>query len=270
MNRSPKNSQTGWLNIDQELVLILTATINIKGMPKAYPTIPEQRQEDYYNALRYYINYHPRIKKILFVENSGWPLDRLRETSKDNPHKKQVEFISLELNDFPRNFGKGYGETLLIEQGILKSELIQESSYIAKITGRIYLLNMTDIIESVINPFECLCDFKWPIWQQLRDKKNNPPYADTRFIIFSKSFYEIYLQPMHKNHQQGCFYSEHQYYKAINSASQLTNVCKRFPIEPEFSGIAGHFQGKDYNSRSEQLKRAVRILTRQTMPWLYL
>lgn len=270
MNGLRTNSQAGWLNIEQELVLLLTATINIKGMPNAYPTVPEQRQEDYYNSLKYYINFHPRIKKILFVENSGWPLDRLQETTQENPHNKQIEFISLDANDFPRDFGKGYGETLLIEQGILKSALVKESSYIAKITGRIYLLNMTDILERVKSPFECLCDFKWPIWQQLQNKQNNPSYADTRFLVFSKCFYESYLQPMHKNHQQGCFYSEHQYYQAINLASQSANVCKRFPVEPKFSGIAGHFEGKDYNSRSEQLKYAIRVLTRQTMPWLYL
>jgi hypothetical protein len=118
MNASRTSFQAGWLNLEQELVLLLTATINIKGMPKAYPTVPEQRQEDYYNSLKYYINFHPRIKKILFVENSGWPLERLQETTQENPHNKQIEFISLDANDFPRNFGKGYGETLLIEQGI--------------------------------------------------------------------------------------------------------------------------------------------------------
>jgi hypothetical protein len=129
---------------------------------------------------------------------------------------------------------------------------------------------MTDILEAIKHQFECLCDFKWPILQQLRNKQNNPSYADTRFLVFSKYFYERYLHPMHKNHQQGCFYSEHRYYQAINLASQSANVCKRFPVEPKFSGIAGHFEGKDYNSRSEQLKYAIRVLTRQTMPWLYL
>jgi hypothetical protein len=65
MNASRTSFQAGWLNLEQELVLLLTATINIKGMPKAYPTVPEQRQEDYYNSLKYYINFHPRIKKVL-------------------------------------------------------------------------------------------------------------------------------------------------------------------------------------------------------------
>jgi hypothetical protein len=43
MNASRTSFQAGWLNLEQELVLLLTATINIKGMPKAYPTVPEQR-----------------------------------------------------------------------------------------------------------------------------------------------------------------------------------------------------------------------------------
>lgn len=98
------------LNIEQDFALILTASIDIKGMPKAYPTVAEQRQEDYYNSVKYYVNNQPRIQKIIFIENSGWPLDRVQEAIKDNPHNKKVEFISLNCNDFPRQLGKGYGE----------------------------------------------------------------------------------------------------------------------------------------------------------------
>jgi hypothetical protein len=85
------------LSLERDLVLLLTATIDIKGMPKAYPTVPEQRQRDYGNSLRYYLDNHPRVQKILFVENSGWPLDRLREVAGENPLGKQVEFISSKI-----------------------------------------------------------------------------------------------------------------------------------------------------------------------------
>ncbi len=40
------------MKIHEDLALLLTATIDIKGMPKAYPTGDEQRQEDYYNSLK--------------------------------------------------------------------------------------------------------------------------------------------------------------------------------------------------------------------------
>ncbi|MGD1700237.1 hypothetical protein [Dapis sp. BLCC M229] len=73
------------LNIEYDLALVLTATIDIKGMPKAYPTVAEQRQNDYYNSIQYYVNHQPQIRKIIFIENYGWPLEPLKEAIQDNP-----------------------------------------------------------------------------------------------------------------------------------------------------------------------------------------
>lgn len=83
------------LNIEENFALLLTATIDVQGMPKAYPTSPEEREENYFNSLKFYINNHPRIRKIIFVENSGWSLDRVQQAVENNPYSKEVEFISL-------------------------------------------------------------------------------------------------------------------------------------------------------------------------------
>lgn len=255
------------------LVLFLTATIDIKGMPKAYPTVPEMRQEDYFNSLNYYINNHPKIRKIVFVENSGWPLSRVKEATLENPYGKEVEFISLNSNDFPRHYGKGYGEISLMDQGIQQSKLIQESTYIAKITGRIRLLNLTEILESVSSPYDCLCDLKdqgWMLKRYLFRERTASPYSDTRFLVFKKDFYFKYFQPLVSNHQNGCFYMESKIYQGIQAAKPYEQVIERFPIEPKFSGIAGHFQGKDYNSPREQAKFTIRSFARQVAPWIHL
>lgn len=272
MKISSKIKSTEPLNIEQDLALLLTATIDIKGMPKAYPTVPEQRQEDYYNSLKYYITHHPRIRKIVFVENSGYPLDRVREAVRENPYQKEVEFISLTCNDFPRKFGKGYGESLLIEQGFANSNLIREVKYIAKITGRIYLLNLTEILENVRDYYDCLCDFKDQgyILKRIFGEKTASPNSDTRFLVFSKEVYWQYFQPLHQQHKQGCFYFETQYYQAIRQAQNEFKVISRFPIEPKFRGIAGHFQGKDYGSKPEQFKYLIRSVVRQVAPWIHL
>jgi hypothetical protein len=263
-------SRADSLNIERDVVLLMTATIDIKGMPNAYPTVAEQRQEDYYRSLRYYVTHHPRLKKIVFVENSGWPLDRVREAIEENPHRKRVEFVSLNCNDFPRVFGKGYGESLLMERGILLSELVKESKYIAKITGRIYLQNLTTILESFNTYHQCFCDFKEPYYKRLTRDSQAISYADTRFLVFSRSFYTRYLQQMHNTHREGCFYSEHQYRRAIELASRSTPVLCRFRVEPKFAGIAGHFHGKNYSGPSERVKFQIRSLCRFWLPWLYL
>lgn len=56
------------LNIENDVALLLTASIDIKGMPRATPSVPEQREEDYFNSLQYYVTNHPKVRRILFVK----------------------------------------------------------------------------------------------------------------------------------------------------------------------------------------------------------
>lgn len=260
------------MKIHDDLALLLTATIDIKGMPKAYPTAAEQRQEDYHNTLKYYVNNYPRIQKIVFVENSGYSLARVKEAIKNNPYNKQVEFISLNCNDYPRFLGKGYGESLLIEKGIEKSQIIKTVTHVAKITGRIYLLNLTEILEKVPEPYDCLCDFKDQGWlvKRLLGEFTARPNSDTRLLVFSKHLYYQYFQALHNREMSECFYFELEYYQAILQAQKQFKVINRFPLEPKFRGIAGHFSGKDYGSKPEQVKYILRSVIRKIAPWIHL
>jgi hypothetical protein len=264
-------------NIEQDFALFLTATIDIKGMPKAYPTVSEIRQEDYFNSLRYYVCCQPQVRKIIFVENSGWSLERVKQAVANNPHNKEVEFISLNCNDFPRRLGKGYAESLLLEKGLEESKLIHTVTHFAKLTGRIYLTNMTELLTSVQQPYDCLCDYKDQGWRlkRLAGEKSASPHCDTRFLVFRKEFYTEYIKPLHQRHREragesACFYLESQFYQAIKSAAGSKTVISRFPIEPDFRGVAGHFGGKNYSSSKERTKFKMRSLMRKTTPWLHL
>jgi hypothetical protein len=265
------------MKIEQDFALLLTATIDIKGMPKAYPTVPEQRQEDYFNSLKYYVNNHPQVRKIIFVENSGWSLDRVKQAVEENPYNKQVEFISLNCNEFPRKLGKGYGECLLIEKGLEQSSLIKTVTHFAKITGRIYLQNMSNILTIAPVAYDCLCDYKdhGYIFKRLGTDKSASPHCDTRFLVFSKSFYDKYIRLVHQKHREkygenSNFYIETQFYQAIKNAETQAKIISRFPIEPDFRGIAGHFGGKDYSSPPERTKFLIRSLLRKLTPWLHI
>jgi hypothetical protein len=61
-------------SIIDDTLLLLTASINPNGMPGAILD-SGQRLQDYKAAFSYYLENHPRVSKILFAENSGWPLD---------------------------------------------------------------------------------------------------------------------------------------------------------------------------------------------------
>jgi hypothetical protein len=89
-------------------------------------------------------------------------------------------------------------------------------------------------------------------------------------MVFSKEFYLQNIKPLHNNYQNGCFYIETQFYQAIKKLEDGKRVIFRFPIEPDFHGIAGHFGGKDYSSPKERAKFLIRSQTRKVLPWVHL
>ena len=252
-------------SIIDDTLLLLTASINPNNMPGAILDT-KQRLQDYKAAFTYYLENHPRVSKILFAENSGWPLDEIKEISKSNPHNKQIEFLSLDINNFPREFGKGYGELNLITEAINRSRLAKETRYVAKVTGRLLITNLSQLLERVSGPLELQCDLRdHPVYEWLR-----LPYCgrqcDTRLIVFTPIFFAKHLEHLIAGHEQGEFCIEHKFYHTIKPIDDGKNIVCRFPIEAIYSGLAGH-KGKNYSGVMEIFKQTVRGLCRKTCPW---
>ncbi|MGB5595650.1 MAG: hypothetical protein WBM62_16670 [Crocosphaera sp.] len=273
-------SSNQWLDIENNFALILTATICVDNIPRVYPADKKVREQQYIETLTYYLHHHPRLKKIIFIENSASCLNNIKQVMLDNPYHKKVEFISLDTNLYYSSKGKGFGECLLMQEGLKQSEIIQTVTHFGKITGRIFLENITHILETIPANFDCICDYKdqgYRIKKALFNKQGNP-FCDTRFIAFSKQFYSQYLEDLHTHFSETFpkeyFCIEVEYYKKIHSLEEQANIIKRFKIEPKFVGISGHsggktYGGKDYNSFPEQLKYKMRIIARKLIPSLH-
>src|SRR5262245_42555503 len=138
------------MKIESDFVLLLTASVDPKGMPGLTEPHSRDREKTYLKCLEYYLRNHPRVQNIVFAENSGSPMDRFREIAVlANTYAKDIELISLDCNDFPREKGKSFGELLLIEKAFEQSRLIRRSKYIGKMTGRNLLLNLSDLLASI-------------------------------------------------------------------------------------------------------------------------
>jgi len=246
--------------------LLLSACINPKGMPDAILDV-KRRISDYKAALNYYITNHQKVSRIVFVENSGWPLDEIRKVSEVNPYGKELEFVSLDMNDYPREFGKGWGEHHLIGSALELSALALKTRYVAKMTGRIFLSNISQILQRIRGPIELLCDFRdHPLYEWLHLPYPGR-YCDTRFIVFTKEFFQINLSMLSEYHIAGQFSMEENYYRAIKPLERGNTVICRFPVEPKYRGIAGH-GSKNYSSTKEITKQTVRGLCRKICPFL--
>jgi len=256
-----------------DVAILFTATIRINsGLAGVTAPDPHLREEEYAENLRYFLREHPRLRKLVFAENSGWPLDRLREiAAAANPHGKEVEMVQLACNDFPGSYGKGYGEALLIDRALAASRLVRETRWIAKMTGRQRVLNMTRLLERAPARFDLLCDLRDHGFFERFGIPAAGRWCDTRFFVFTLPFFDAHLRTLYTAPRpEGREYNlEDSYYHAIRALLDdpggERRVIPRFPIEPRYRGHAGHWH-KDYGSPRQRVKQALRAAGRQLLP----
>ena len=130
--------------------ILLTACIDPKGM--AFTTLQDKevRLLQYLNALDYYL--HNTNLKIVFVENTGYDISKEYKQAIDN---KRLEVLTFQGNDYDKTLGKGYGEALIIRYALEHSHLLQQTSNIIKITGRLIISNIATLMKQC-NTSDCV------------------------------------------------------------------------------------------------------------------
>jgi hypothetical protein len=83
-------------------LLVLTATItppdNVPNLKRSNPTL---RRNDYFEALKHYLELSDKVVDRIFIENSQSDLSDLQELAKQIGKRKRVEFISFYGLDYP-------------------------------------------------------------------------------------------------------------------------------------------------------------------------
>ena len=95
---------------------------------------PAIRLLDYQQAAPFWLSYpDPRTRRILFIENSGYPLDSLEAIAdSENPLHKVTEFISLNCNWYPETSHHGYAEMRMLDLGLQQSRLQRETTHMIR------------------------------------------------------------------------------------------------------------------------------------------
>jgi len=169
---------------NSEPCLILTATIDPKGMTLLVRSKIEDRLNDYKKSFTKWLA-NPYVKKLIFVENSGYDLSFFEELKK-NYKSKDIEIISCKTNnDYPRHLGKGYGESLCLKEIVEKSNLFKNSKNFIAVTGRHYVKNYEDFIK----------EFKKSEKDIFLNLRDNLKFADTNCYGGSSKFLINYLLP---------------------------------------------------------------------------
>ncbi len=222
-----------------DFALILVCTIDPKDMPHLVRKDVKTRLEDYKKSFKFWTN-NNLIKKIIFIENSGYDISYFRNMSKSISNKK-IEFISSNSNNtFDKNLGKGYGHYLSLKEIFDSSELAKDTNYFIDVTGRHVVKNFKLILEDIkLNESD--------IYINLTDFLK---FADTNIYAGSKKFFNNYIIPEAKktndnlnNIYENCV--ANAALKAISSGMTLSKT----PIYADIDGYIGT-NGKKYRQNT--------------------
>lgn len=124
-----------------DTVILMTATVFPNGMGYTALQDPEVRASQYIEAIEFYLR--ETDLDIVFCENTGVNLlDRVASPEKH----ERLEYISFCGNDYDRRRGKSYGEGVIVSYALQHSTRLRGCSYVIKITGRVKIHNLSDML----------------------------------------------------------------------------------------------------------------------------
>lgn len=255
--------------------LVMTAAVNPRGMSGLSVNDVSERESQYLGTLQFYLQ-NDAIGEVVFIENSGHDLAAFRELVTKYPQKR-VEFISCDLNSYPRQLGKSYGEQLTLDYASEHSELVRTSGGFFKVTGRFPILNIGKMLVEAEKrqPWELFCDNKdHPIYDWLHNGWTGHA-CDTRFFGVTIEFYmrHFHGRAAELDDSQNRLI-EFMFFETAKKVSAECKVIRRFHTEPEYAGKAGHVQTallqvNDYSGTIAKCKRRIRQLGRWIVPWFW-
>jgi hypothetical protein len=145
---------------ENNITIILTCTVNVNiDKDNLVQTCPKERANTYVKSILQWLN--DTTFNIIVVENSDYSFEELN-TEKEK-YNSRFEIIKFNENThenaqyLKNNKSKGDSEIFSINYAFDKSNLIQSSHFIIKVTGRYFIPTLEDYLhEFNLNEYECL------------------------------------------------------------------------------------------------------------------
>jgi hypothetical protein len=215
---------------DGRVIVLLTACVNPGNVVNVVRRDPDVRAGDYSRALRKWIRVN-EIDGVVFCENSGADLTPIKELATAVGHTAQVEFLSFNGQDFDPSLGKGFGEMNIIRYAIDHSQLISDSQFVVKVTGRFFITNIRSIVRAIrrSDGIELFCDLR-----------ANLTSADSRVFCATPAFLGDYLLSYQSivNDAEGVYF-ENALARAAHQAMADGRRCAALPHAHRMIGVAG-------------------------------
>lgn len=254
-------------------IVLLTACVAPKASIRAELRRgdPAQRELDYAEALRFWLQLpEPRLRGVVFADNSGHDLNRLRTMAEALPHRQRpIEFLSRDYPAPPLTLNYGHPEFLLVNEALRDSRLLATERHFIKATGRYRFPTICRLLRRLPSDFRVAVDARMMFIQRKRwDKLINVSLA-----LFERDFYLRELAGIPDqmvpappwNRKQ---FIEHMFFDALHPRREEPGILLRWPCNCEPIGIGAN--GEDYSSMGKQLRSALRAAARHLVPNLWL
>lgn len=199
--------------------LLITATINAAHFGNVGTSVKDTatRKKEYHdNLIKYLTNSY--FDKIIFAENSGGKLDEDKFYELAQKNKKQLEFLFLPVDvGLIKKCGKSYGEAKLIEDAVRRSKLLQGEQAFYKITGRIWIANINELINDRAE--NCFIAHNFMSW-----------VLTSFFKVRLDDFKELLSDAHMACDDSGKDCIEHVYFNRLQNARHIVNSFSKYPV----------------------------------------
>ena len=210
-----------------KVCILLTACVNPRGMSHTVLQDPGIRAGQYKQALDFYIK--ETNLPIIFCENTMYDMSIGYE---QYINSGRLEFLIFDGNEYNRQRGKGYGEAVIMRYAVEHSNLVRDSKYIIKITGR---LIVTDIKRISSSPLLCLNN----IFRSNIKEKFISTYLFVARPNLLQRFVNKYQELIWEDSPTNDLI-EHHWFRALTQDPELNNtIYIPFFSIPKVTGISG-------------------------------
>lgn len=234
-------------------------------MPAVARVDPQLRLLDYCAALDHYLNLpDSSVRRIILLENSGADPQPLLERARIYRSGKSLEVISTNP-DYPTNLGKGYGEFLMLDEGLREAHARQAIDRFWKVTGRLKVLNFQQLVSCAPANYDVYCDLRdVPL---IGHRFGGNQWMDLRLFSCSMAGYDHYFRGKYASGSV----LEQAFFVPLKRqwSERPTQIIPRFRVQPDLAGISG-FSNASYQNTSYRLKTGLRRVCRSALPFLWL
>jgi hypothetical protein len=247
-----------------DATVLITACIDPStGSASMTRADPKVRLDDYRKGLAFWLSLpDKRLTQIVFIENSGYPLDGINEVIANQNHlSKQCEVIQTDDNWFPPGIQYGYAELGMVDSALAKSKLLKDSVYFIKATGRLIFPRVCRLLDRLPDDLDFAVEAR-----NFKIGKNHRQFVTTQIALFATEWYRRELVGIRNRMKpDGPDSIEKLFYQHLLPHHQTARCLLRFPVNCDPRGMAAH-GFKSYDSLPQTAVRFIRGLGRVVAP----